>query len=183
MITVPVSFEHILDPNAVFLLEKTTRDLDTDARNAFPNTTRRQHRVHLVRVVSLDFTPYVGVRTLFASGVVQGETARYNSMILFTGVKFHKEHDPGTVELVKGGRADYFEPVDPRDSQVRVRCNCPDFYYRFNFYDARASALFGKSAKAPSSPRPANPRRMPGICKHLMAMAEEVLRTGYVRRD
>ena len=65
---------------------------------------------------------------------------------------------------------------------MRVRCNCPDFQFRFAWEDRGKQALYGGPPKSyvrktPDPPigRPyVNPEQIPGICKHLYDFAKQL---------
>lgn len=62
-------------------------------------------------------------------------------------------------------------PIKMSETPIRVRCTCPDFYWRFAFYNYEQGCLYGLRPPPYSrkTHRPSlNPRRLPGMCKHLM---------------
>ena len=68
---------------------------------------------------------------------------------------------------------------------VRVRCSCSDYYYTFGFYNYRRRCHIG-SAPAPyervGGERDLitirNPRRLPGLCKHLIFFIDMLMHDG-----
>ena len=161
--------------------EATLADLYQSAVDAFPGTTKRQHATEPVRIVDLTWTPFLGVRTLFVKGRSQNEGREYGPMILFKGVQYHDAARPGLVEITASDGRDYvFEKLRPGGTEVLVRCGCPDFVWRFNYYDHLDRSLYGsKRRKYESAGGPAaNPLGLPGMCKHLMKLAQALDHAG-----
>jgi hypothetical protein len=77
-------------------------------------------------------------------------------------------------------------PINLRDNIVRVRCDCLDFYYRFAPWNFSNDDIYGPKPKPyvrkTNHYPPANPSRSPGICKHVMKLAQACQEAGIVRR-
>jgi hypothetical protein len=150
-----------------FLTESSLTDLYYSAVKAFPKTTKRQHAVDPIIIEELRWTPFKGVKTLFIRAEARNETRHYSPMILFKNVNY----DNGRVKIVASDGLEYrFAPLSMEDNDVLVRCNCPDFKWRFNYYDHEDHSLYGR-VRAPYESKggpPANPQELPGMCKHLM---------------
>lgn len=158
----------------LWLTESTNAELYDSAVQAFPKTRFRQHATDPVKIVRLEWTPYLGVKTLFISSLAQNteKGTEYRPMVLFKGVKFG---DPGKglVEIVARDNQPYaFEKLSHNGSEVMVRCDCADFRWRFNYYDWVDRSLYGNKRKEYESKGgpPANPTESPGMCKHLMKL-------------
>ena len=75
--------------------------------------------------------------------------------------------------------------------RMKVRCSCPDFYYRHAYDLQRVGSLFGNSVPPPTDT--ANRRLRPGLCKHLtvalpaintyLASGQQTVRVQTTRRD
>ena len=66
---------------------------------------------------------------------------------------------------------------------LRCHCNCLDFYWRFASFNAKDKSLIGKAPKPykPVSNRgPVNPKKVPGVCKHLLATFKAMKHSGTV---
>jgi hypothetical protein len=153
------------------MLENTLPDLYRSAVDAFPHTRRRQHVTGPVEISDIRYTPFLGMQTLLVRAAATNEGREYSPVILFKRVSFTTEgveftaHDDNKVYHIA-----------PQNYHVLVRCNCPDFFWRFNYYDHLEQSLHGKVRKEYSgSGAPANPLELPGMCKHLMKL-QEVLR-------
>ena len=158
-------------------LESSLSDLYQSAVEAFPKTQMRQHATHDIVITNLHWMPFVGMKTLFIRGLAnQNEGREYSPIILIKKVHF----------LEKGGRViktdgqNYFLEQISFNNDVLLRCNCADFSFRFNFYDYTDKSLYGRKRKKYESKGgpPANPMKMPGMCKHLLKLIEVLKNDG-----
>jgi hypothetical protein len=160
--------------NWLKLDESSATDLYQSAVAAFPNTAKRQHATQPIVITNLHWTPYIGMKTLFVKGLAQSEGKEYNPIVVFKNVNYRDAAGPNVVGLTASDNNEYFfEKLDLGDTDIVVRCNCPDFYWRFNYFDHIDGSLYGrKRAKyeALYNPGSANPQEMPGMCKHLMKL-------------
>lgn len=78
------------------------------------------------------------------------------------------------------------QPIILTDNVVRVRCDCLDFYFRFAPWNFSNDDIYGPKPKPyirrTNHHPPANPTRSPGICKHVMKLAQACQDAGIVRR-
>jgi hypothetical protein len=164
--------------------ETTLPELYQSTVAAFPRTGKRQHSTDLIRITEMNWTPYLGVKTLFLKGLAQsGESGKeYSPIVVFKGVQYHNNPSPDLVEIVASNGQHYLlDRLKYDQNEVIVRCNCPDFKWRFNYYDHLDKALFGrKRAKyeATTGRPPANPSEMPGMCKHLIKFVRVIQQSG-----
>lgn len=160
-----------------YLNETSLNTLQNSAIDAFPRTQKRQHAVDEVRIDHINWTPYLGVKTLYVRGLAHNITngKEYNPSVLFKGVRYHENNDAdGLVPLRDNeGQEHLLEQLSFEENDVLLRCNCKDFYWRFNYFDHTDGSLYGR-VRAPyqalHNPGSANPREMPGMCKHLMKL-------------
>jgi len=77
----------------------------------------------------------------------------------------------GNIKFFKESTTDNAADID-----CQVDCSCPDFKYRFAYADAKqdASQIGNNSLNKCINRRPAvrNPREIPGMCKHLIALKD-----------
>jgi hypothetical protein len=162
--------------------ESTCSELYDSAVLAFPHTTRRQHVTHTIDITGLNVVPFVGVKTLFLRADVINEGRSYRPMILVKGVEYYKQLMPGVIEITGSDGAQYYlEQPSVMEDDVLLRCGCPDFFWRFNYYDHLDKSLYGRKRKryeAKLNPGSANPLEMPGMCKHLMKMVQTLNESG-----
>lgn len=153
-------------------IESSLNDLYESSKKAFPHTKMREHATDTVRVEHLEWVPFLGVRTLFVKGTVKNEGKKHESIMLFKGVDYGEEK--GRIPLIdSSGRTVFLKRLSSKDDEVLVRCSCQDFMYRFNYYNSLDGSLFGrKRAKYEGKNLwEANPKGLPGACKHLIKMA------------
>jgi hypothetical protein len=167
-----------------WLTESTNDELYTSTVQAFPRTRYRQHATDPIKIVRLEWVPYLGVKTLFISSLAQNTNkgTEYRPMILFKGVKYGGPGN-GMVEIVASDNKQYaFEQLKHDATDVMVRCDCADFRWRFNYYDWVDASLYGnKRKKYEGKGGPAaNPRQMPGMCKHLIKLFSALDEAGVI---
>lgn len=161
----------------ITFLESSAEELYQSAVKAFPNTKMRQHATHPIVIRELRWTPFVGVKTLFIKGLAQNEDREYGPCILFKGVNYQGK----AVKITASDGLEYsFDKLSLENTDVLVRCNCPDFFWRFNYYDHLDKSLYGTKRKKYESHGgpPANPLELPGMCKHIMKMTKVISESG-----
>lgn len=82
--------------------------------------------------------------------------------------------------IASDGKEYSFDKPTLESSDVLLRCNCPDFHWRFNYYNHQDKSLYGsKRGKYESKGGPpANPMELPGMCKHLMKTVKVLQESG-----
>ena len=55
----------------VKLHESTLFDLYKSTVDAFPRTERRQHSVDTIKIIEMNFTPFLGMKTLLVRGLAK----------------------------------------------------------------------------------------------------------------
>lgn len=157
-------------------LEATLNDLYNQSVDGFPTTKRRQFSTDTIKIDHLEWVPFLGMNTLFVKGTVNNEGRKNEAIMVFEDVKYHEKEGKGVVSLVaSNGKTVYLEPLSSASNDVKVRCSCKDFYWRFLHFNKEEKALFGRD-RAPYDPvtdrAPANPTETAGLCKHLMKLAK-----------
>lgn len=187
----------------LLLTEASVQDLWGSAVKAFPKTQRRQKVIDRVKTETVQWQPFPKLKIILAAAKILGEKysdgrrpsqRRYRTHIMFRNTKFHESPVKGSLKVTNRSKTPtmprgeiYFEKPTFNQS-VRVRCNCPDFQYRFNWEcDSQSpSALLGPKAppytpKDPANYRgPANPSGLPGICKHIMNTGIALYKSGAI---
>lgn len=157
-------------------LESSLQELYHSAVDAFSNTTKRQHATHPIVITSLQWIPFLGMKTLFVKGLAESGANVYNPLIVFKRVSYHNTAGPRIISLHASDGKEYFlEQLSVDDTDVLVRCNCKDFYWRFAHFDHLDKSLYGRNRKkyeALYRPGSANPAESPGMCKHLMKLTK-----------
>jgi len=171
------------------LEEVTLTDLERNIVFGFPNTKKRQHATDPVVIAELKLTPYTNSTDLLADAVAKSNESgkTYDPKVLFLDVVFQDE-DTGDNITFTGSDGDIHNmtPISLSKSNVKVRCNCMDFYRRFASWNGSKGALFGKTPlphqKVPGSNRgPANPEKVPGLCKHVIKTVQAMREAGLVK--
>lgn len=161
-----------------WLNESSINDLYNSAVAAFPKTTLRQHAVDPIRITQLSIVPFKGMRTIYFKGLAQNEGREYNPIILFRTVRYDSQ-SPNAIRIAADDGLEYvLDKLSPAVNEVHVRCNCPDFYWRFNYYDHLNQSLYGRKRTKYEGKYRINPKEMPGMCKHLMSLSKALTESG-----
>ncbi len=146
----------------------------------FPTTKYRQHATHSIKIINFEWTPFIGMKTLFVRGIAESNDKEYSPMILFKRVNFslNEEKHPN---IVSNGKKYHLNKISLENNDVLVRCNCKDFRYRFSYYNHKDKSLYGKVAPKYESlglRGPINPHQVSGFCKHCIKLFEVLENTG-----
>ena len=162
--------------------ESSLQELYQSAVDAFPSTQMRQHAVDPIVISSLQWVPFLGMKTLFVKGLAESGGSEYSPVVVFKRVGYQDTSGPGVIPLAASDGQEYFlERLSAEQTDVLVRCNCDDFYWRFNYFNSTDKSLYSRKRKkyeALYNPGSANPQSMPGLCKHLMKMAGVLRESG-----
>jgi hypothetical protein len=162
-----------------FLAEiSTIPQLDMKARQAFPHTKKRQNDVgSVVPQPNMAFTPNVPKNELTIDTRTRSSNTgdMHNQRVILYKVNFTQ---PGQGTQLPNLDA-AIEPVQLNSETSRVACDCMDFRFRFANNNAKDDSLAGNPPPAyqrvPGSNRPeANPSHLPGMCKHLMRIIQQL---------
>lgn len=164
------------------LEESSLNQLFRSAVTAFPHTTMRQHATHPIVIKGVEWVPFLGMKTLFVKGLAESGGKEYNPLVVFKNVQYANGGGMGIIPLAASDGQDYFlEKLDGEDTDVLVRCNCKDFYWRFAHFNSQDGSLYGRNRKkyeALYNPGSANPNEAPGLCKHLMKFSQVLHEAG-----
>jgi len=160
-------------------------DLENNIERGFPETRKRQHATGEVTSRNLQYTPYIGMKMLHVKAQSSSNGHQYQQAIQFNGVDFEREDTPENATFKAADGSDYhIQPLQLNDHNCKVRCNCLDFYFRFAHYNSSDKSLVGRppplyQRKTQTRP-PANPMRVPGMCKHLLKLVQELQSAGVI---
>lgn len=164
-----------------WLNESTLQDLYQSAVDAFPGTRRRQHAVGPIKIEQLSIIPYKGMKTIYLKTVARNENREYTPVILFKNVTYYNEGGGERLQVTADdGNVYIFDPLSLTEKDALVRCNCKDFFWRFNYYNHLDEALYGRKRTKYEGAYRINPKEMPGLCKHLMKMAIMLKDSGFL---
>lgn len=92
-----------------------------------------------------------------------------------------------TVPIMAGGKKKlYMKPLSSVRQPVQVRCSCPDYVHTFAFYNRKKleALVFRRlkpyKRKTKTQPK-RNPKKIPGMCKHLIQLNAMLIRKRYVK--
>lgn len=154
------------------LFEGNFKDIYLSTVNSFP-TKKRQHSVDTIKIVNLNWVPYLGVKTLFIKALAQNveNGKEYNPILLFKNINFLNNKIKDSVEIIdRLGRTYLLEKI--KNNDVLLRCNCKDFFWRGNYADHLKKYLYGskRSKYYSKSGLSVNPNNDPLVCKHIIKL-------------
>lgn len=130
----------------------------------FPNTYDQATLITDIQIRKEDYA--VGVKTLTFSGSIKSRSApkRY----------------PFTVSLFPVLNPK--EPIEAKKVKAQVRCGCPAFPFFAQNAIYRKTSLHGKPSKWARTPAPIrNPKKIPGLCKHLLGFFLSMRKAGRLK--
>lgn len=162
----------------LLLLERMSVNQLTSNTNIFFDTPRKANSTN-VQVTDVNLIPSVDSKTLLVKAKTRSKNSTYETKIFFTDVKFVQPGSLNSVEFMAvDGQKYAVKSLKRGQSDCKVSCTCPDFYYMFSVWNDDKEALEGPTPepyiKKTDSP-PRNPQRVPGVCKHLMKLADTVV--------
>lgn len=153
---------------------------------AFPKTTKRQHATQSVQITELKYTPYIGTKSILIRALATNFGKEYNEYIMFTPISFEDEGTNNNITFIATNKKEYYiQPIRLSKINANVRCTCLDFRFRFALWNADDKSLFGSQPgpykrKTKNRP-PVNPKRVPGLCKHLLKTIETLRQANLVK--
>lgn len=173
-----------------FLTEESTyNELERNTLSMPGNN--RANATNSVQIRSLELIPYDGALGVNASvnSVNSGNT--YQPQMMFLDVEYintedpNIENDPRTVTFQAADGHDYtIMPISLARNNVKVRCTCLDFRWRFAIYNDKDNSLLGGGPglyQKKSQRQPGNPQQVPGVCKHILKLVAELKANGVVQ--
>ncbi len=159
------------------IYESNIESLYKSTVEAFPLTTRRQYSTDTIKLTNFKWTPYLGMRTLFVSALAQNEGREYNPIILFKNVTYNED---GLPLVASDGTHYHMQELSLANNDVVLRCQCKDFLYRWHYFDHVDRSLYGTNRKKYEGRGlwEANPKKLPGMCKHLIKMVKVLNNSG-----
>jgi hypothetical protein len=168
-----------------WLTESTLPELYHNSVIGFPETTKRQHATSTIKITHLNWVPYLGMKTLFVKGLAQNEGREHNPIIIFKGVQYREQTGKNIIPLIiNSGQKYLLDQLSFEKNEVLVRCDCKDHQWRFCHTNAVDRSLYGRDRKkyeAKYRPGSANPKKLPGLCKHLMVLGKVLKESGIIQ--
>ena len=167
------SIPFLVENSLNVLYNNTVQSFDTDRRAS-------AGRVQVVDKVFLA-SPNQGI--VMVKAKTRSNAKQYETQISFEGIEYQgnedDEGDNNTTSFQTPDGQDWtIVPAGFNTSEVRVSCSCLDFYYRFAVYNSKDGSLLGNPpapyVRKTDGGEPRNPKEVPGLCKHLMALSDDL---------
>lgn len=146
----------------------------------------RESDANKVQIQEVNLIPSIQNKTLTVKSRTRTTEKFYETVIVFSGVQYFNEGGHGRQEIQATDGSNYFiDPIRPYKSNVKVRCTCLDFYFRFSVWDQRDDALTGEppqpyQRKTDTYP-PVNPQKVSGLCKHIIGLTNYLKQQRIIR--
>lgn len=132
-----------------------------------------------VQVARTGFIPSIDDETLEIRATTNTKEQKYRTVLLFDEIEWLDEPAPNSATIIGSDNTEYYLKRIPLNNvDVRVKCSCLDFYYRFAVWNHRDQSLIGKPPppyiKTSNRP-PVNPNRVPGVCKHIIKLLDTLM--------
>jgi len=165
--------------------EATYAELERNTLAFTPPSEKRQWVVNPIQVKKLELVPSQESRNLTAKAEINSSGSNYHTTLLFDDVIYEDADQADNISFTGSDGDEYhIEPIDLSRSNVKVSCNCLDFYWRFAIWDHQRNSLNGHPPppyqKVTNRP-PVNPQQVPGVCKHIMKTVISLKDSGIVR--
>ena len=147
-------------------------------------TKGRQHATGPVQIKKSILVASEPSGVLEVKSTVHSGEKSYATVIQFSGVKYQSD-DTSSNSTFTGsdGQEHHMVPLVLKEKNVKVTCNCLDFYHRFAPHNNKDGSLHGNYVPySPSTDRGSdNPNGIPGVCKHIIKTVESLKLSGIVK--
>lgn len=181
----------IRGPRILQQLEETTyAELERSTANFQPPSRKRQHATDPIRVTQMQLIPFRSQRDtgdLKVEAIAQSGGKKYSPILYFSDVVFEEADQADNVSFTAGdGDVYHISPIQLSRSNVKVRCDCLDFYFRFGSRNRGDDSLYGAPLppykRKTTTHASANPNNVPGLCKHLIKVVQALGEADLVTR-
>lgn len=144
------------------------------------------------KVGALDFKYLPRERQLYIHAQARSSSGHrlYKASIVFDQLPSSDLRAPGfTLPYSShGSGAELFLQTPTSKTKCRLRCQCADYYFMWEYWNKQNKALLGPHktyvrVSPPSGRPPVNPDEAPGLCKHLLAMVKFLVDNRILERD
>lgn len=156
------------------VIEETTySELKNNTLRFIPPSKRRQFSTDPIQINELRMIPFVDTNDLKVESVAHSNSNKeYDIVVLFMNIDYEESDQNDNITFKATDGDDYhITPIPLNNVNVKVRCECLDFYWRFAVYNFGDGSLYGPKPppyqKKTNRP-PVNPEKTPGVCKHIM---------------
>jgi len=171
---------NIIIPISNLLEEDSVAKLQTNTTSNFDSN--RGGNSGRVQIISKTFIPYPNDGLVEVKAKSRSSAKVYDTQMMFSSVEYGEGGE--TQFQSSDGQAYRIVPIGYGSGDVKVNCGCLDFYYRFAAWNHSNGSLHGNPPKPyikKTDSEPLNPKQIPGLCKHLMALAGELRRDRFLR--
>lgn len=164
----------------------TADQLDNNIRAAWPDTRKRQNATNEVTVTTTEFIPYIGMKTLHIRSHTRSNGHDHQQAVQFLNVAFANGDSDSvvTIEATDGTETSLI-PINLATHNIKCRCTCMDFRFRFANYNSSDKALVGRPpppyVRKTTTRPPVNPMQVPGVCKHILKLIQVLQQQGVVK--
>lgn len=139
----------------------------------------RKQGASKVQVVRTIFIPAIDNEMLEVRATTNTNQQRYRTSMQFDEIEYVDEPDNESVTIMgTDGRKYYLKRIPLNSIDVKVKCTCLDFYYRFATWNSGDDSLIGQPPppyiKKTNRP-PVNPAKVPGVCKHIIKLTDKLI--------
>jgi hypothetical protein len=165
------------------LIETTLATLQSDTESGFD--TPRKTTAGRVQVNEKIFNAMPRNSIVGVTAKTRSSAKEYVTRMLFSNIDYVEEEGADTSTFTSADGTGYVvRAIGYQDNDVKVGCNCLDFYYRFAVWNSKDGSLLG-SVPPPyvkkTDREPANPNQVAGMCKHLIALTDELRRERFLK--
>ncbi len=160
--------------------DQTIPQLHQHIRQGFPHTKKRQHATHEVSITKLRYVPVLDNNVLKIDGATRSSNGNNHTQAMeIRGVTFQSANSGNVVQVSDvNGNSHFVTPAPLNTSTVGVFCDCEDYQMRFAIFNIQQNCHIGPPPepyirKTTTRP-PANPNNVPGMCKHLITIANDL---------
>lgn len=168
-----------------FLVETPLAQLYNNTLTHF-DTPRKQSSGR-VQVVKKLFIAAPGSGSIEVASHTRSSAKTYQSRMFFENIDYVDAEEAGgeTTTFTASDGQDYIIiPISFSGNDVKVSCSCLDFYYRFSVWNNADGSLYGNPPPPyvkKTDREPLNPDRVPGLCKHLIALTDELRQENFLK--
>ena len=162
--------------------DATIPQLHQHIRQGFPDTKKRQHATNEVSVTKLQYTPIIQQDTLFVDSTTSSSNGNAHKQALeIQNVNFQPVNSGSNVKIKDSSNVEHaVTPAKLNTSNVSVFCDCEDYQMRFAAFNIQNNCHLGpppaRYVRKTTTRPPVNPLQVPGFCKHLICITQELQR-------
>ncbi len=159
--------------------DATIPQLQQSIQRGFPDTKKRQHATNEVNTAAYQYLPVPRNDLLRVVSNTRSDNGnQYNQIIELRGVHYDVVQNDTHIPIKRGANTYYVRPVELNITNVGVSCTCPDYIMRFAHTNIANNCHIGPPppnyVRKTTDRPPVNPMHVPGMCKHLLSVVDEL---------